>query len=251
MKTRLLCLFTLSASLAFAQKNRDIALFLFKENWQACTKAEDAKFLAQRKKMDDTTYQWKYYHFAGPLVSIETSRDAEGTQPNGYMAYYGEDGKIDSSGHTIDGRKNGWWYYYTDSLTLWLKEKYNNGKLLEKLDTLAMRLERESKKPEWDSTDVLVEASFKGGDRDWMKYIEKKLKMPDRTKNIGKSGKMILSFMVDTTGQVRDIRIEQSLEYAIDEEATKLIEESPVWKPATINGKPVKAFRRQPLSVSF
>ncbi len=236
----------------FAQKQaKNISFFLFDKEWKGCNKPADAQYLAYRKKINDSTYEWRYYNYSGPLINIETTKDEAGARPHGYLAYYGKDGKIDSSGSSLDGRKNGWWYYYTDSLTVWLKEKYENGRLLERMDTLAMRLEREKENAQFDSTDVLIEASFKNGDKDWMKYIQKNLKVPDRTEKIGRGGTVIVQFVVDKDGNVRDVDIVRSVEYAIDEAAISLIEKSPVWKPASVNGRPVKAYRRQPLTVQF
>lgn len=251
MKLPLTVVLTIAVITASAQSKKNIALFLLDKDWKSCMKAEHAAYLCQREKVDDTTYTWKYYNFLGPLVSIETSRDELGEQPNGYMAFYGADGKIDSSGHTINGRKNDWWYYYTDSFTVWLKEKYRNGKLLERMDTLAMRLERERKEAERDTTEVLVEASFKGGDKDWMKYIQKTINVPDRTRNANAQGKLMLRFIVGTDGTVGDIQIQQSLEYAIDEELIRVIAASPKWKPASINNNNVKAYRGQPITIRF
>ncbi len=251
MKTLLLNLILFPVIAVYAQKKQDISFYMFDKNWKGCKKAEDAAFLAQRKKINDTTYRWMYYNFTGPLVSIETYKDEDATVPNGFMAYYGADGKIDSCGNTASGKKDAWWYYYTDSLTIWQKKKYDNGKLLEHFDTLALRLEREENAAKHDSSDVLAEASFKGGDSDWMKYIQKRISFPDRTRNIGKGGQVIIGFAISSTGKVFDLNIEQSVEYAIDNELINIIENSPAWKPVSINGKSVKAYRRQPITVRF
>lgn len=233
----------------FAQKNSEPSLYVFDESWKPC-KIEQAKYLGCFTKLSDTAYQWKYYHFDGPLMTIETYKDKEGQIPHGGFVFFGPDGKVDSSGSTYEGKKNGWWYYMTDSSTLFRKEKYDLGKLIKNMDTSAIRLEREEDKKKWDSRLVKdeVEASFNGGDKAWAKFIQKNIEFPDRARNLRKNGTVVVQFIVDTKGNVTDIEIAQSVEYSIDEEAMRIIKKSPKWNPAYMDGHNVKAYRKQPLT---
>ncbi|MFT3750888.1 MAG: energy transducer TonB [Agriterribacter sp.] len=246
-------LFTLSALLLsvclFAQKGDDASLYVFDESWKAC-KIEQAKYLGCLRKLNDTAYQWKYYHFDGPLMTIETYKDKEGTIPHGSFVFFGADGKIDSSGSTYEGKKNNWWYYMTDSATLLRKEKYDKGKLLERMDTTAIRLAREEDAKKWDSRLIKdeIEASFDGGDKAWAKFIQKNIAFPERANKLGKSGTVVVQFIVDAKGGVTDVEVVQSVEYSLDEEALRIIKKSPRWNPAFMDGHNVKAYRKQPLT---
>ena len=250
MKTLLICVVLLSATNLHAQKSKkNVTFYVFDENWKGC-KPEEAKFLGCQQKLGDTAYEWKYYRFDGPLLSVETYKDKEAGIPHGEFIYYGADGQMDSSGYTFEGKKNDWWYYYTDSFTLWKKEKYDMGKLLTRIDLAAIEAEREEnkKKAETEKHWGEVEAVFKGGTEDWVKYIQKNINFPDRARNLKKQGSLLLQFVVNTDGTTSDIRILRSIEYSLDEEAIRLIKDSPKWRPAHQDGKLVKAFRRQPLT---
>ena len=249
MKTLLLILLLLPITIVHAQKKKrnDIRFFVFDENWKRCD-FEKATYLSTLEKLNDTAYQMKYYNFAGPLLSIETFKDKDATILNGALMYYGADGKIDSTGYTINGRRNDWWYYYTESSTVWQKEKYGNGKLLKRMDAAVIveewALNREKLAIALVSDDEM-ETSFDGGERAWNKYIDKTIEFPDRAKSFKKEGSVIVEFTVSEDGAVENAFIIQSLEYSIDEEALRIIRNSPKWKPARQGGQYVKVSRRQ------
>jgi protein TonB len=250
MRTLLMIASFLSVINLHAQnsKRNSVSFYVFDENWKGC-RPEDAKYLGCLQKLGDTAYEWKYYHYDGPLMSVETYKDKEATTPHGEFIFYGPNGKMDSSGYTSEGRKNGWWYFYTDSFSLWKKEKYDMGKLVTSMDLAAIAAEREEnrKKNEAEKHFEEVEAIFKGGTEDWIKYIQKNINFPDRARKLEKEGSLMLQFVVNTDGTTGDFRILRSIEYSLDEEAIRLIRDSPKWRPAHQDGKLVKAYRRQPL----
>ncbi|HRP57502.1 energy transducer TonB [Agriterribacter sp.] len=249
MRTLLIFVISLAATSLYAQRSKkNVTFYVFDENWKGC-KLEEAKYLASQQKLGDTAYEWRYYQFDGPLLSIGTYKDKEANIAHGSFTYYGTDGQIDSSGYTFEGKKNDWWYHYTDSFTLWKKEKYEMGKLAIQMDLASIEAEREEnrKKSEAEKHWGEVEAVFKGGTEDWVKYIQKNINFPDRARNLKKEGSLLLQFVVNTDGTTGDITILRSVEYSLDEEAIRLIKDSPKWRPAHQDGRLVRAFRRQPL----
>lgn len=97
---------------------------------------------------------------------------------------------------------------------------------------------------------VESEANFKGGIDSWKKYLQKNYHFPDRALSLDKYGKVMIEFIVDTDGSVNNLIIIQSVEFSLDKEAWRLIEESPKWQPALQNGRLVKAYRLQPITFS-
>lgn len=233
---------------SFAQKkeNESILFYVFDGAWKPC-KIEDASFLGIFESLNDTTHQWKYYNFSGPLLYIETYRDKEGTMPNGYFSYFDKNGLIDSSGYTFNGKKDKEWYYFSDTLSIWQIDEYDKGKLIKRKDSTALRLEREDN----NATGLLPgekEADFKGGVKEWINYLQKNLEFPDRALSLNKDGKVMIQFTVNTDGSLFDFIILQSKEYSLDKEAMRLLKVSPKWVPAVQAGHPVKAYRRQPIT---
>ncbi|MGN6494371.1 MAG: hypothetical protein ACTHLE_20435 [Agriterribacter sp.] len=76
MRALLILLSLVSAISLHAQKSKrnNVALYAFDEKWNSC-RAEEAKYLGCLQKLSDTAYEWRYYHFDGPLMTIETYKD--------------------------------------------------------------------------------------------------------------------------------------------------------------------------------
>ena len=80
-------------------------------------------------------------------------------------------------------------------------------------------------------------------------YFNDELVYPGEAIGDSIQGVMTASFVIGVTGTPENIRIENSLGEAFDEEVRRLIENMPAWKPATVNGKPVPS--RLSIPVTF
>ncbi len=104
----------------------------------------------------------------------------------------------------------------------------------------------QSAKPENDSTvycfpiDIMPE--FPGGEVALMKFIK------GNTKSCGTSGRVVLTFMIDTTGSVKNIQVLRKLSPSCDAEAVRVIGSMPKWKPGkNSKGKPVEVQYNLPI----
>jgi periplasmic protein TonB len=83
--------------------------------------------------------------------------------------------------------------------------------------------------------------TFKGGGTDkFQKYVYSKLKYPDIARENGISGRVVVKFVVDQTGQVTDVTILRGVDPALDQEALRVVRASPKWAPGKQRGRPVK-----------
>ncbi|HMT97196.1 MAG TPA: energy transducer TonB [Ferruginibacter sp.] len=60
--------------------------------------------------------------------------------------------------------------------------------------------------------------------------------------------KVIVQFVVSKDGKISDIKAETNYGYGMEKEAIRLLKVSPNRIPATIDGKPEIAIRRQPVT---
>jgi len=81
--------------------------------------------------------------------------------------------------------------------------------------------------------------TYPGGEAAMKKFVAKKLKYTKDAKAANVHGLVIAQFVVDTIGSVSDVNIVKKLGYGLDEEAVRVINSFPRFKPATQDGKPV------------
>ena len=88
--------------------------------------------------------------------------------------------------------------------------------------------------------DMVAEApQFPGGSKAMREYLKTNMRYPQIAKENGIQGRVILQFVVDETGKVRDPKILRSVDPALDAEAIRLVEAMPLWTPGKQDGKAV------------
>lgn len=239
-------------------------IYLLKSDWSAANGMDEATYFLQIIKQSDSDYTCLYYQKFGPLVRQESFKDADLTIPNGRFCWYNDNGELDSTGWVTNGKKDDNWDYYMNGKKL-ATIRYNVGKFVDKRDYNLNTYSDASgaslpldKKEKQDSefaasfSEKPIEAKFQNGDQDWVKYIQKNLKTPDRLMNVRGAGQhnVIVVFMINKQGMIDpDIYLLKSVEWSADAEVFSLIKNSPQWYPATVDGKPV--YYRQKQSLTF
>jgi TonB family protein len=92
---------------------------------------------------------------------------------------------------------------------------------------------------------------FPGGLKAWNEYISKNLKYPSKARENNIEGRVILSFVVDTDGSIEDIKVLRGIGAGADEEAVRIVAQSPKWKPVLKDGVPAKAAYTMPITFSL
>ena len=95
------------------------------------------------------------------------------------------------------------------------------------------------------SVDVLPE--FPGGMKGWGEYLQSALKYPEEAKKNKITGRVILSFTVLKNGSITDIKVLRGIGAGADEEAIRVVKESPKWKPGILKGEPVNVAYTMPI----
>lgn len=106
---------------------------------------------------------------------------------------------------------------------------------------------------------VEIEAEFPGGMQGWARFVSREIERNiDELQEDGKSGTVVVLFIVDKEGAVSDVRALGCGEAGVPnclgpssklaEVAVAAVKKGPKWKPAVQNGRNVKAYRRQPVT---
>ena len=86
-----------------------------------------------------------------------------------------------------------------------------------------------------------------GGMSAWNDYLSKNLKYPSTARRIGIEGTVYVSFVVEKSGEISDVQLLRGIGGGCDEEAIRVIEKAPIWKPGYQRGRPVKVRMRVPI----
>jgi protein TonB len=92
---------------------------------------------------------------------------------------------------------------------------------------------------------------FPGGDLGLMKYIQKNVKYPPIAKEYNITGKVYISFVVDKSGSVTNVKVVRGVDKNLDAEAVRVIESLPKYKPGKQRGKAVKVMFTVPINFTL
>jgi len=97
---------------------------------------------------------------------------------------------------------------------------------------------------------VEVEAAFPGGDEAWIKFLQSHLDPTVPTRMKAPKGKYTvwIQFIVNKDGKVFDFKALTTNGYGMEKEVIRILKKSPKWKPAIQDGRPVMAYRKQPVT---
>jgi len=88
---------------------------------------------------------------------------------------------------------------------------------------------------------------FQGGYEGLFKYLAVNLRYPEAAKTYGIQSTVFVSFVVDKTGKVSNIKILRGIGYGCDEEAIRVVSEMPKWIPGRQNGQAVPVVFQIPI----
>lgn len=91
--------------------------------------------------------------------------------------------------------------------------------------------------------------SFMGGDENtFTKWVHERIVYPEVAKENGVQGRVVLSFIVDADGYVKNVTVLRGVDPLIDKEAVRVVSSSPKWKPGRQRDKTVRVRYNFPIN---
>jgi antitoxin component YwqK of YwqJK toxin-antitoxin module len=157
---------------------------------------------------------------------------------NGRFISYNDDLEISQEGNVKNTIADGTWKGF-DKGNLVFSESYQNGKLIKgesfAADGKVYNYQQRNKRPE-----------PKGGISNFYSYIISS--MQDLNLN---NEKMMMKFVVDVNGNLKDIEVVNSSNRKINTLAVSTLKNAPKWNPALEQGKPVQVAYYMPISIKY
>ncbi len=73
------------------------------------------------------------------------------------------------------------------------------------------------------------------------KWVYTYMKYPQEAVKNGIQGRVLVDFIIDENGKIRDVKVLKGADPLLDEEAVRIISGSPQWKPGKLRGQKVKS----------
>ena len=88
---------------------------------------------------------------------------------------------------------------------------------------------------------------FPGGESELYKYLQETIKYPPLAREAGIQGTVYVKFVVNKSGKISDVVILRGIGGGCDEEAVRVVQAMPDWKPGRQNGLPVPVYFTLPV----
>lgn len=93
--------------------------------------------------------------------------------------------------------------------------------------------------------------AFPGGDEARMKFLVENIKYPQMARESGIQGTVYVTFVVERSGSVTDVKILRGIGGGCDEEAIRVVQSMPKWAPGKQRGKPVRVQFNMPIKFTL
>ena len=107
--------------------------------------------------------------------------------------------------------------------------------------------------PKADEVFVVVEQQpeYPGGMDALRTFLTKNLNYPRSAASAGISGRVFVSFVVNTDGSLADVQVLKGIGFGCDEEATRVVQKMPHWRPGKQSGRAVRVKYNLPIAFSL
>lgn len=100
-------------------------------------------------------------------------------------------------------------------------------------------------------TVVEQQPEFTGGMAALGQYLSKNIRYPAAAQRANVSGRVFVSFVVNTDGSIQDVQVLKGLGFGTDEEAVRVVKAMPKWRPGKQSGRPVRVKFNLPINFTL
>ncbi len=114
--------------------------------------------------------------------------------------------------------------------------------------SFAQKIESEGKIEDYVFVIVEEMPEFPGGKDSLYKFLGANIVYPNKAKKDGIEGKVYVNFTIEKDGTINKVKVLRSVHPLLDEEAIRVVESFPKWKPGKQKGKTVRVSYNLPLN---
>ena len=100
-------------------------------------------------------------------------------------------------------------------------------------------------------TEADQQPEYPGGVQAMYKFLADNIKYPTEDAKNKVQGKVYLTFVIGSTGKIRDVEVMKGVSGNLDREAARVIKAMPKWRPGRKDGKPVAVKYNLPIGFAL
>ena len=264
MKTLLILIAVFSFLRVYSQDT-----IYFDKDWKKTSKSV-AKFYRIHSRVGLKIKIADYYindtlQMTGFAWEYDPSEPDDAFIKEGPFVYYTSKGKISSKGSYKNNKRVGEWLTFYPEGQLYMTEIYDSkerrsGSFVIYYPDGKVRRSDFYKKGEFQNGNCytasgidttwypyLIMPVYPGGDEARNRFLAEHITYPFEAIKNGIQGTVYLSFVVDSDGSLTDVKLLKGVSPVIDNEALRVVQLMPKWKPGLADGKPVRVLFNMPV----
>jgi TonB family protein len=146
------------------------------------------------------------------------------------------------NGKVVNGKRDSTWTGTHRERNARFIENYESGELISGISY-------DSTGKKYEYVEIEVTATPQKEIQGFYEFVGHKLKYPAEARRLGIEGKVFVQFVIQSDGSVNNVTCIKGIGGGCDEEAVRVIKNSPTWLPGRYRGQPVK--QRMVLPITF
>jgi antitoxin component YwqK of YwqJK toxin-antitoxin module len=230
---KLLLFFVLLSSVTFYSQKK----VYYTEEFKELRTTEGATYYSTYEDTKEGTTRTTYF-IDGTKRNYDQFSNFKKRILNGKSESWYESGAKELASFFVEGQEEGSLTRYYENSHIKRTENYKKGEFID------------GKCFDENGTEITffpyyVKPEFPGGIQEFYKYIEKKFKSQNAAK-----GTIKITFVVEKNGALKDFKIIQGLNYDMNAEALRVLNDSPLWIPGKIDGKDARVKYGIPITIN-
>lgn len=206
----------------------------FNEEWDTTQTFSQCSYynILERSAIDSNAASVKTFFKSGQIKIEETYSNYTKKKKHGNEKHWQENGQLRKEINYKLGLLHGSLTTYWHSGVLKRKEEYNEGKFVS-----GNCYSTTGNDTTFYNYEIMPE--FPGGIESMIEFINENIKYPKKSRRKGIEGRVVVSFVVNRYGNISNPTILKGVNTEINEEALRVVNLFPTWKPGIQDGENV------------
>ena len=121
--------------------------------------------------------------------------------------------------------------------------------ILDAFDPKNIKTKKEDSNAVYNTAEITVNPEFPNGMEDFYKFVGENFTIPETPKDVKLAGKVYATFIIETNGEISNIKILRDIGYGTGEEVIRVLKLCPKWTPGKINDEAVRTSYSLPITI--